>query len=390
MIGAAACASGAALHAQNGDTAVSREVVQALPSPEVAALNSALNRLARNTRDLGALIDAGNAALALGDIDAAMGFFGRAEELSPGNAKVKLGMAAVFMRSQRPVEALRMFKEAETAGAKSDALAADRGLAYDLVGNNREAQAAYRMALKQGANDEITRRLAISLAISGDRKRFDEALRPLLMKRDLAAYRARAFGLAILGEQNEARGIVTTVIPRDLASRIIPYLEFMPRLTRAQQAAAANLGIFPRAAEIGRDDPVLAQYRSPQTRALSAPASANQVTGASTPAATQVPAKAAVGSASPPLHPRRLWVQFATGPDARALRNEWRRARNKAGAAFAHYEPHSAEWQRGLMLLVGPLDDDEAARALLRDLDREGIKAVSYTSRVGEKVEPLQ
>ncbi|MGH6786332.1 MAG: SPOR domain-containing protein, partial [Novosphingobium sp.] len=43
-------------------------------------------------------------------------------------------------------------------------------------------------------------------------------------------------------------------------------LRYMPRLTPAQQAAAANFGHFPRAAEIGRDDPRVAAYAKPLAR----------------------------------------------------------------------------------------------------------------------------
>lgn len=248
----------APLSAQQG--AVGREIVQPLPSPQVEQLNTALRRLANNSQDVSALTDAGDAALELGDLDAAMGFFGRAEELSPANARAKMGMAAVSLRSGRPVDALRLFAEAEQAGATGNNVAIDRGLAYDLVGNNAQAQASYRVALANGRNDEAVRRLALSQAISGDRKGFEATLLPLLQKRDLAAYRARAFGLAILGDEKQAAGIVSASMPSDLASRIAPYLAYMPRLTKAQQAAAANLGVFPKAAEIGRDDPRIAQY----------------------------------------------------------------------------------------------------------------------------------
>lgn len=248
---------------------VSREVVQATPSQQVSRLNDALRRLARNSRDVSALIDAGNAALGVGDLDAALGFFGRAQELSPSNASAKMGMAAVLVRSDRPIEALRLFAEAERAGASASHVQAERGLAYDLVGNNAEAQESYRAVLRTGADAESTRRLALSQAISGNREGFEKTLLPLLENRDLAAYRARAFGLAILGEVDEANKITRAVMPADLASRITPYLAYMPRLTKAQQAAAANLGIFPRAAEIGRDDPQIARYANSSAQSAS-------------------------------------------------------------------------------------------------------------------------
>ncbi|NTZ42179.1 tetratricopeptide repeat protein [Altererythrobacter sp. SALINAS58] len=239
---------------------VSRPVVQSLPSPAVADLQTALRRLARDTRDLDALIDAGTASLQLGDIDAAIGFFGRAEDLSPGNPRIKVGLAGAFLRSDRPLEALRLFSEAEAAGASTAALAGDRGLAYDLVGDNVSAQAQYRSAISSGGDAEMQRRLALSQAIAGNREGFEQTLLPLLNNRDFGAYRVRAFGLAILGDEEEAVAIAEAVMPGHLSDKIVPYLRYMPRLTRAQQAAAGNLGIFPRAAQIGRDDPRIAQY----------------------------------------------------------------------------------------------------------------------------------
>ena len=48
-----------------------------------AALARQVRVLASNPRDFNALIGAGHAALALGDVQAAAGFFGRAEEVNP-------------------------------------------------------------------------------------------------------------------------------------------------------------------------------------------------------------------------------------------------------------------------------------------------------------------
>lgn len=242
------------------DAIGSTEVVQPLPGPEVARLNAALQRLAGDPQSVDALIDAGTAAISIGDVDAAIGFFGRADELSPGNPRAKLGMAAGFMRSERPIEALRLFAEAEKAGVSSVELAGDRGLAFDLVGDNAHAQEQYRDALRRNADDAIIRRLALSQAISGDKAAFEKTLLPMLQRRDLSAYRARAFGLAILGNAAEAQQIVDAVMPKPMADQIAPYLRYMPQLTKAQQAAAANLGRFPQTGQIGRDDPRLAQF----------------------------------------------------------------------------------------------------------------------------------
>jgi len=243
-----------------GVPVVSREVVQPLPAAGTGTLNSALQRLAANPRDTGALVDAGFAALEIGDVDAAVGFFSRADAISPGIPRAQAGLGAAYVRSENPYDALLRFEEAEKGGVAPVTMAGDRGLAYDLVGDAASAQLYYRQALALKPDAEITRRLAISQAISGDGKAADATLLPLLKKQDLAAYRARAFVLAIQGDTKGAQEIADQVMPREMAGKIAPYLRYMPRLTAAQQAAAANFGQFPRAADIGKDDPRAARY----------------------------------------------------------------------------------------------------------------------------------
>jgi Flp pilus assembly protein TadD len=242
---------------------VSREVVQPLPSEEVQRLNRSLVALAKAPKDIDALVEAGNAAMGVDDLEAAVGFFGRAADIDANNPRVALGLGTVYLRSGRPGDAIPQFDRARAAGVPERDVLTDQALAFDLVGEQAPAQSAYTRAIElDPGNDEARRRLAVSHAILGNRARFEEVLRPLLDKRDMAAFRARAFGLAILGDQERATAIVEQVMPRDLSQRIVPYLAYMPRLTAAQQAAAANLGIFPRAADIGRDDPRLARMAS--------------------------------------------------------------------------------------------------------------------------------
>ena len=243
--------------------AYAQPMVQSLPDPAALRLNDALRRLAQDPRSLTALIDAGQASLALDDVDAAEGFFRRAEAIVPADGRVKAGLASVMVRRQQPVEALRLFAEAEQAGEPMRFHAAERGLAYDLIGDNIHAQEEYRLFLSLGDDPLVTRRLALSQAIAGDQRASEATLLPLLQRTDLSAYRARAFALAILGKTEEAVSIAETMLPDRLSSRMAPYLRYMPRLTRAQQAAAANLGVFPQAAQIGRDDPALAAFVPP-------------------------------------------------------------------------------------------------------------------------------
>ncbi len=269
-----------------------QEVVQALPAREAAQLNAALRRLAARPTDIEALVSAGDASLALRDPSAAAGFFTRAAAVAPTDRRVLLGNARVALEQRRPVAALQGFAQAESAGVRPLDMAADRALAYDLVGDNASAQALYRSALAADEEDvEVRRRLALSLAIAGDRAEFERVLYPMLRDEDRAAYRTRAFGLAVLGRPDEAVAIADAMMPTDLALRMAPYLRYMPRLTKAQQAAAANLGAFPAAAEIGRDSVEIASYAGAGAR-IAANASAS-LTPVGTPLGQRVETSAA-------------------------------------------------------------------------------------------------
>ncbi|WP_206241484.1 SPOR domain-containing protein [Novosphingobium terrae] len=251
---------------------VSHPVVQPLPTGHNQAqvpsndparqLSNALARIASNPSDAEALLDAGNAATALGDTASAEGFYARAEKLAPGNPHALAALAVSKLHGEDPVGAIPMFEQASQGMVLSGDQLADRGLSYDLVGDNASAQRYYREALANGATDEAVRRLALSQAIAGDRKSMETTLAPLLQKQDRAAWRTRAFAFAILGREDEAEAIARSTMPAELANGMSPYLRFMRKLTPAQQAAAANLGRFPHASQIGKDDPRIAAYAS--------------------------------------------------------------------------------------------------------------------------------
>jgi len=310
-------------------SSTSQAVVQPIPGAESMRLNAALSRLARDARDVPALIDAGQASLDLGDFQAAIGFYQRADAISPGNARVKAGLAGAFVQAEDPFSAIPLFEEAAKAGPLDANRLADRALAYDLVGDSVSAQQYYRQALAAGADDEIVRRLALSQAIAGDKRGMEVTLAPLLQKQDKSSWRTRAFALAILGQTEEAESIARSTLPADMAGAISAYLRFMPRLTAAQQAAAANLGRFPRAAEIGIDDPRFAAYARP--RAVLASASQSL-----TPVGEPLGKTARAGKPADDRRTRREREQ-AEKAAARAAKSETRPA---LAAAAPPPEPH--------------------------------------------------
>ncbi|MET0371473.1 MAG: SPOR domain-containing protein [Sphingobium sp.] len=223
---------------------------QLVQPPGASDLNSNLARLASNPRDVDALVGAGNAALALDDPRAAAGFFARADAITSGDGRIKAGLARVMLQLQNPAEAVRLFDQAGRLGLPDAGVLVDRGLARDMVGDQAGAQRDYAVALARTPDDaELRRRYAASLGISGQIEAADKILQPLLYKSDRAAWRYRAFILAMNNRQDDARKITDQTMPADLAQAIAPYLRKMPYLTAMQKAAALHYGHFP--AQIG-------------------------------------------------------------------------------------------------------------------------------------------
>ena len=208
-------------------------------------LSSALARIAANSNDGPALLDAGRASIELEDYRAALGFLTRAEKANPRDGAVKAAMGSAMVHMENPTRALDYFGEAQLLGAPERIFLADRGLARDLLGQQDAAQRDYQLALSLAPNDETLRRYALSLGIAGEADRGVQLLSGQLRAQDRGAWRLRAMILAINGRNGEATEIVNATMPPQLAQNILPYLTQMDRLNPAQQAAAAHFGRFP-------------------------------------------------------------------------------------------------------------------------------------------------
>lgn len=206
------------------------------------ALAADMRLLAANPLDIEALVTAGELTLRMGDNTAAAGFFGRAEKLDPLNPRVKAGLGSLLVRAERPGEALRRFQEAEARGLDPSKYAGDRGLAYDLIGEQERAQRDYRLALRAGPNDEITRRYALSMGISGHKKEALDLLDPLLRRSDRAAWRDRAFILAMSGDREGAQKIANSMMSPGLGAGLAPFFDRLAMLSAADRAFAVNFG----------------------------------------------------------------------------------------------------------------------------------------------------
>src|SRR5947209_15271082 len=134
-------------------------------SPYDESASTALARyvrtLASDPTDFQSLIGAGRAAIELGDAQAAAGFFARADDANPNSPLPQAGMGAVSVANGDAQAALPYFQRAQQLGASPATFACDRGLAYDLLGQQAKAQADYRVALSGPDRDEARRRLAL-------------------------------------------------------------------------------------------------------------------------------------------------------------------------------------------------------------------------------------
>lgn len=209
------------------------------------ALSRYLRVLAARPKDLDALMGAGRAALDIGDPSAAIGFYARAEEVAPRNGRVKAGLGSAMVQMENPRAALKLFDEATDLDVPAADIAADRGLAYDLRGDNKRAQQDYALALRSGEDAETRRRLALSQAMSGDRVAALATLDPLLRRQDVPAWRVRAFVLALTGDAAGAEKSALSVLPGPQAAALLPFLARLPALRPEQQAAAVHFGHFP-------------------------------------------------------------------------------------------------------------------------------------------------
>jgi Flp pilus assembly protein TadD len=300
-ISALACA--ASLSAQDVDESAidaldksSPAALQSVREPAGAVdLRAAMRRISYNPSDADALADAGNASLMLGDANAALNFFTRANTVRPKNGRIVAGLATATVRTENPFEALRLFDDAIKLGVSERTIASDRALAFDLLGNFSRAQQDYQLARTAAPSDELAIRQAISLSLAGQKAESDSMLVPLLQKNSAAAWRARAFMLAARGDFRESTKVTQGFMDAASAQRMERYLRLMPDLTAAQQAAAIHLGHFPASQYVGRDSEQVKRVASTIPAVQPAPDS-NRLIPAGQPLGTKtakaIPAKA--------------------------------------------------------------------------------------------------
>lgn len=392
---------------------------QAVPmyaESEADALARNVRILADSPRNFNALLGAGKAALQLGDTQAAAGFFGRAEEVNPDSPLPKAGMGAALVATGDPSGALTYFARAQQLGASPAAFGCDRGLAYDLLGNQVAAQTDYRAALAGPDRDEARRRLALSLAIGGDKALALETLQPLIVRRDAGANRVRALVLALGGDVAGAKAAVDHTMP-GASARMDPFFRRLPALSTAQKAAAVHLGIFPDSGvalasatpredrlasieEILRQPQPQQSYASPARRTYSAPAVAQarppRVQVASAPkrkieqaASRDSGALVETRRVAGDPDARKIWLQLATGGSAAELPDKFERIRARKPSLFSGLSGYVADQESRPRLVIGPFHSEEDARLFADALSSVRIDSRRWVSQPGQVVRRL-
>jgi Flp pilus assembly protein TadD len=384
---------------------------------------SAADSLARNVRtladhpkDLAALVAAGKAALNLGDAQAAAGFFGRAQDVNANSPLALEGMGAALVATGDPNAALTYFARAQRLGASVTSLGCDRGLAYDLLGKQVAAQTDYRAALNGADRDEARRRLALSLAITGNKDLALTTLQPLIQRGDTAAQRTRALVLAVDGDLAGAKAALEYTMPGGSA-RMDPFFRRLPMLTAGQKAAAVHLGIFPEsggvaiASNAAPSGDRLASIDQLLTGSDAQPTSTYAYLPAPAPAVAQAqPARLQVASVSRNVITRvtspnndlietqrvasdpggrKIWLQLASGSNVAELPHEFTKIKSRKPSLFSGLGGWIADVGSRARLLIGPFHSSEDARLFADALESASIDSSSWTSQPGQVVRKL-
>ena len=101
-------------------------------------------------------------------------------------------------------------------------------------------------------------------------------------------------------------------------------------------------------------------------------------------------AKAKAEAAEKKASPARIWVQVATGANARALATDYGKFAKKSPDVFKGKSAATAEWGKTRRLLVGPFKDRKAAQDWLASHKKAGGDGFLFNSEAGQAVDPVK
>jgi Flp pilus assembly protein TadD len=183
-------------------------------SPDLA-LKVSTAILAKEPRNVPALLAQGDALSALGRTDQAEATYTAALAADPGSVDARIGLGRLRLRSD-PAGAQVLFLNVLEREPRNKVALNDLGIAYDLQGQHAGAQDAYRRALGVDLRMQAAEvNLALSMALSGQAGDAVRLLKPLASNPD-ASRRVRhdlAAALALTGDRQGA----ATILGADMA-----------------------------------------------------------------------------------------------------------------------------------------------------------------------------
>ena len=229
-----------------------------------------------------------------------------------------------------------------------------------------------------------------------------------MAKGDAAAARTRAFVVALTGDPNGARIAIEAAMPGSGAS-VQPFLQRLATLNSAQKAAAVNLGIFPDSgssglALAGAGSPLPSYGSSGSASLTGGLPRADQSFSSPSLAVTQqvpvaraappvqyavaTPAKRKVQTATAPAK-QKLWLQLASGSNAEALPDQFRRMKSRHRSLFDGISGYVAKSGEKARLVIGPFRGSSDAEIFAGDLESVGIDAFRWTNSQTDRIVPL-
>lgn len=329
---------------------------------------------------------------------------------TPKDGLAHLAVGAALVQQNRPTEAQKSFALAEAAGGPPAAIAMQRGLAFDLLGQSRNAQIAYADAMQRVPGDRsIVEHLALSLAIGGDNEAAMQLLQPEAEKASGQPSFERTLVLvhALGGRRDLARRIATANLSPQAVAGAGDVLERIASLpTPAAKAAAVHLGILPDAGRPAQAPAVVAQapispppepvaevpvIESPPPRApeiaAEKPAPAKPAAAKSAPKPEPLPAGLPKLSAAQ-LKAAHVWLQLSSSPDRALVTFDLTRFKRKA-SVIGNYNAYVQNADGTHRLLIGPFRSAGDAQKVSRRLKAAGVDSYINRAPAGSAIAPL-
>lgn len=348
----------------------------------------------------------------------ALAFAERWVSKQPQDGLAHLAVGAALVQQNRPTEAQKAFALAEAAGGPPAAIAVQRGIAFDLLGQSRSAQIAYADALQRAPGDRsILEYLALSFAIGGDDAAAMQLLQPEAEKASGQPSFERTLVLihALAGRQDLARRIATSNLPPQASAAVGDLLQRIAALpTAGDKAAAVHLGVLP---DAGRPVPAPPQVAvvAPPAPAAAPPAPAEAAAprvdtplprvAEARPIEARPPAVKPVAIRPPPkpepmpaglprlspkaLKAEQIWVQIGSSRERILLVEEHAKLKKKARGLLNGYNAYVQNAGGTQRLLVGPFRTMPDAQKAVKRLKSGKLDALVNRIAAGAGITPL-